>query len=675
MKQTALLICSLLVFGLHAQFDRHYEPLRSQAPIPRNIRTKAYEKTYHEQQRLGEAAVLSEEFIEYGNYQLDQLLRSPNVLFNTELNDYANALLDQLTDDEPELRRRMTVYVLRSSAVNAFTTDRGDLFLNIGLLDRLNDGHELAFILAHELTHTRERHSMEGFTFEVTNELRYADAISKSEQLAKSASFSRAQELEADRAGLQRYLAAGFDPAAPERTLRALAGATEFPDRSVDVDQLLADFGLDHTRLRLPDSTAADKPIIREVVALPLDSNRDRPERETDRYDFGTHPAVDKRVAQVRKILETADTTARRTAVPDFTPLRERAHFELVETLLLEGLYVPALYQAHWLSQRHPDNEWLRTSATYALYGYAQSLLTVNWTPSTYRTGTLGRLLEKMEERDPADLYLAVVREIHLRHRAAPTDVLFRAIFRDVVEDIAFYKAFDPDSVLRISRPELRAELQPILVDVAFQQHLTRGRELRDGYTMEDWETGRRNRTIRKRNAAYRKQRRRGFRLGRDSVIAVAPRALSIDADNGRLMPTKSERAEENLRNGLRRNAERLSVSLELLDPHVRNDAQNIAAYRDTRELLEWIAQVPGGGNLLVPRNHREVVDLQERRAGAPLLFLVKIAQGRRDYVRALVFDPSELRLLMDHDIDTRMGSRRVAMQQILYWILFQINR
>jgi len=79
------------------------------------------------------------------------LLLSGDKLFNDPLTIYVNKVADELLKNEPELRKKIKIYVTKSSDVNAHAFDKGFIFINVGLLAQLENEAQLAFILSHEI--------------------------------------------------------------------------------------------------------------------------------------------------------------------------------------------------------------------------------------------------------------------------------------------------------------------------------------------------------------------------------------------------------------------------------------------------------------------------------------------------------------------------------------------
>ena len=128
--------------------------------------------------------------------------------------------------------------ILNSPAVNAFALPSGQLYVTRGLIALANDTSELASVLSHEMAHVIARHAAirEDQARQVALVSRVVqDVLSDPETgalaLAKSkialASFSRAQEFEADGIGVGIAARAGYDPYGAVRFLTSMGRNAE----------------------------------------------------------------------------------------------------------------------------------------------------------------------------------------------------------------------------------------------------------------------------------------------------------------------------------------------------------------------------------------------------------------------------------------------------------------
>jgi predicted Zn-dependent protease len=135
------------------------------------------------------------------------------------------------SSERPDLRYRVTM--LNSQSINAFALPTGQLYVTRGLVALANDESELASVLAHEMGHVIARHAAireeQARQTALVNRV-VSDVISDPEEgalaLAKSklalASFSRAQEFEADAIGIGIASRAGYDPYGAVRFLTSM---------------------------------------------------------------------------------------------------------------------------------------------------------------------------------------------------------------------------------------------------------------------------------------------------------------------------------------------------------------------------------------------------------------------------------------------------------------------
>ena len=139
--------------------------------------------------------------------------------------------------ERPDMHYQVTI--LNSAAVNAFALPTGQLYVTRGLIALASDTSELASVLSHEMSHVIARHAAirEDQARQVALVSRVVqDVLSDPETgalaLAKSkialASFSRAQEFEADGIGVGIASRAGYDPYGAVRFLTSMGRNAEF---------------------------------------------------------------------------------------------------------------------------------------------------------------------------------------------------------------------------------------------------------------------------------------------------------------------------------------------------------------------------------------------------------------------------------------------------------------
>src|SRR5207245_302272 len=102
------------------------------------------------------------------------------------------------------LRQQLHIYVSKSPNVNAFAFDKGFIFVNVGLLAQLENEAQLAYVLAHEITHIVKKHSITEYieNIKLDNGTSGYERGSYDDRSMAKYRFSKDQESEADREGL-----------------------------------------------------------------------------------------------------------------------------------------------------------------------------------------------------------------------------------------------------------------------------------------------------------------------------------------------------------------------------------------------------------------------------------------------------------------------------------------
>ena len=191
------------------------------------------------------------------------------VMDDVQLNEYLNSVGQRIATYADQSSAPYNFFFVRDSGINAFALPYNFIGINTGLLLATQREDELAGVIAHEIAHVSQRHIIRAIADMKRLALPMAAAMIASTALAAASkeagqaaiastmaasaqhqiSFTRANEQEADRIGMQLLAKAGFDP----------KGMSDFFDRLVrmtgssnaEVPELL----LTHPR---PESRAAD---------------------------------------------------------------------------------------------------------------------------------------------------------------------------------------------------------------------------------------------------------------------------------------------------------------------------------------------------------------------------------------------------------------------------------
>jgi predicted Zn-dependent protease len=158
--------------------------------------------------------------------------RSAPMIDDPEIQAYIQSLGYRLVAESDNAAQTFTFFLINEPTINAFAAPGGYIGANTGLILNSRNESELASVLAHEIAHVTQRHMAR--TFERASQMslpmaaamlgaillttqnpeagRAALAAVQAGQMQAQINFTRANEKEADRVGMQVLEEAGFDP-------------------------------------------------------------------------------------------------------------------------------------------------------------------------------------------------------------------------------------------------------------------------------------------------------------------------------------------------------------------------------------------------------------------------------------------------------------------------------
>ena len=185
---------------------------------------------------------------EVGDAFMRQVRASATLVDDPEVADYVQSLGYSLTSTGGGASTGFNFFVVHEDAVNAFAAPGGWVGVNTGLILASESESELAAVLAHEIAHVTQRHiarsielsersniaALAGLLAAVAIGIANPEAGSAAaatvlgSQAQQQLNFSRTNEQEADRVGIQMLLDAGFDPSAMAGFFEKLQTASRY---------------------------------------------------------------------------------------------------------------------------------------------------------------------------------------------------------------------------------------------------------------------------------------------------------------------------------------------------------------------------------------------------------------------------------------------------------------
>jgi predicted Zn-dependent protease len=170
-----------------------------------------------------------------GRSAMLQLRNAGAVLDDPMLTEYVTLLGSKLASQANDGEHRFEFFVVNDSRINAFAMPGGFIGINSGLILASDNESELAGVLAHEVSHVTQRHIARslydnqrssivsiatmlaalvlGAATDVSGEATQGLMMAGQAAMAqRQLNFTRANEQEADRIGIEVLASAGFDP-------------------------------------------------------------------------------------------------------------------------------------------------------------------------------------------------------------------------------------------------------------------------------------------------------------------------------------------------------------------------------------------------------------------------------------------------------------------------------
>ncbi len=669
-----LTIFLLFSGAIAAQDFNQYQPVVCKGDIPREYITSSTEKYKRDIEKIEKGDLQRKEeksrkrFALETHFVLDDLLQSGMVLFNDELSQYLNEVLAILPQQPVKSgKNKIEVYTLRSTAVNAFATDRGHIFVTLGLLAQLENEAQLAYILAHELSHVENGHSMELFleSEEISQRSGNRKVLRRSvfndDALAKC-TFSKELETEADKQGLASFLKTKYS-IATLNTVYDVLKYSYLPFDDVPFERSV--FQSQH--YRFPESYWLEK-------VKPISD-----EHEYLDNKLSTHPSIGERRRALRAALNDFEDEGRSNYIVSenrFKSVRQIARFELPMLHLHDDELPEAIYTAYLLLREYPESAYLKKCLVKALYLHTKFLNSEDYTTDITHNDMEGEAqqVHHFLDKIPAkEAILLALRHAWQLQQEYPKDQELQPIVADLFVELGEkYKSLsefsgkpEPSEITAppvvdstkteskdLSKYEKIRQQQSkentpggteywrfafaeFLTDTAFAAQYEKG--LAEGKERQEekdfYESAKGKKWLKKQR---KKEDKHGVRLGIDKVVVVNPFFLKLDVrKENAVQYIKTEMGQVNMRELIETAAKPSGLDVVMLDISNLKTSQT-DQFNDIRFLNEWFSEqvnhydltlTPGSNQALVNAIAEKygtdyflwtgVVSLREKNAGA----------------------------------------------------------
>ncbi len=667
--------CSLfLAIGQTAKqdFANNYTPISSSGKIPNEVLATSTSKFKKDLEKVKEEAKSRKErnsrktFVLETNFVLDNLLQSGSIVFNDKITLYLKKVLDKINEKNKD---NVKIYTLRSNAVNAFASARGEIFVTLGLLAQLEDEAQLAFILSHELTHIKEKHSLELFL-----DTEGIGAKSSDKQLLKKSSFddkvlrkcaySKELEKKADEGGIEIIKNSSYDLTDLDGVFDVLKYAyLPFDDIKFSTKMFESD------KYKLPSSVFLEK-------VNPISTE------DKDDDSKSTHPSIKSRRAGMIATLKNFAQKNRKTYLVSeelFTEMREISRFELPVLYLRDEAYPEAFYSAYLLLQKYPNNLFAKKCIAKALYYHSKYInnnmgkeeveVTDNTDKKEKPEGEIHAVHYFFEKMPNKEMTIFAARTICNLYEKNPNDSELKALAEDILYETATHKltlsSFDakkesPATEAKTSETKKEKDknksekMKKVQKTETVSSDYWTGAfdELKGNKNFKDaFENGQKTAKERAEQKEYaeskegkrewekytQKSKKKGLRMGIDKIVVVNPFYLKLDANQkNSLEYIKTEKGQVHFSELIKQIAGKTGVNVDILDVASLSDNE-VEQFNDIRSLNEYFSEQNDRSDLtLTPAIEQEKLDAIAKKYGTKYFLRTGVISLKEDDTQAL---------------------------------------
>jgi Zn-dependent protease with chaperone function len=351
------LLCPITLFGQNAEY---YKPIPADPPSIIAAEAKKIDKRYEtyikqmKSQYKGKLGVSMAAQLKEGKDYLKQNIQDGQFVFDHDIYRYVCSVFEKICNGNDINPGDYHILLRRSPELNAACYPDGTFILNIGLFYYLDNEHEFAAVIAHELAHKLLKHweRRSEYKFSMENDPKYQAELKqiKSQknnrydkafdvfrgQLYANMNVRRSYEFEADSLG---YLLLRKSPFKSQAVFHALdfmvqADSFEFLQISEETFRTIfstPDLTFKDSWLTIEDMSAYDYSLYKEKL---------------DKDSLSSHPETKERLDYLTRVFPDITESERLEADKEYTRYNEMSVMEIVPSLYQQKAYGSALHAA-----------------------------------------------------------------------------------------------------------------------------------------------------------------------------------------------------------------------------------------------------------------------------------------------------------------------------------------
>ncbi len=354
--------------------------------IPAEILSGIRSRLSAQKKKIAEGKIYKASFVaNLYEKQTEELIKFYNDdYFITEgpLFHYLDDILQTILKNNPQLPNEVRIFPFRSSAPNALTFWDGTIGFTLGLLAKMENEDQIAFVICHEMAHYYANHHFKGIqeytrtNFDPVLEKQLKtikqgqyETYTKYKELMKQLGFSfsrhsRKHEIEADSLGLTYLMRTSFGYAGSYQVMSILDSVEEKSFQTkIDIEKYFQfeKYPFKKAWLKYEKSSFAHK----------------SPDDEFGNSDtMRTHPDCKKRLTRLRQQVASSYSYVREAPATNSTialSVAKRSAFEMIESEYHFKNYGKALYFSLETLEQYPKSKFISAMVGMNMFRIYQS--------------------------------------------------------------------------------------------------------------------------------------------------------------------------------------------------------------------------------------------------------------------------------------------------------------
>lgn len=588
MNLKLILFFSLFVNLNVAECQVVFKPLLSSGEIPTDFTLTPYNKVLLNDKSTNVIQLNKTErktiqrFNLETNYINDFLYRSGRLSINTEVDLYLNQIAAYLLRNNDKLRASINIYTLKSAEYNASAAHNGNIYINIGLLAKIENEAQLAFIIAHEIMHYVHNDNLEGYIeeYKIDNNKDEYKKISYDEALLKKSTYSKTQEFRADSAALIKlFIKTDYSLNAINEGFKNILYSYHNCNRNNKTFCLKENLGIN-----IPDSL-----LLQEVEPIVFNENYND--------SLSTHPNIHSRVERVKKLIDKRPSGNKQYIVSkeSFAHMQKIATTELLHINIQQQQYEDAICNSLLLPDYKKNDTISQLSNGIALmqlayYKYNNDFDAIHKIYKDVRgeAQQVYYLFEKLDKKEMAFLSLIYNYKIKYKHGDIAN---INSTISKCVSLIAMDLNMSLEDIISYSIEEntfLSNELNTLLNYRYFKEQFSYYKKQKEAdlALKEELISNKAKREAILKEAKINKKK--GFALGIDTLVVINP--IYYNSEGSRHALKRSDQKRFKLINSLNLNAKKIGLELTILDLKLF-DENDMDKYNDYCLLSNWFSE------------------------------------------------------------------------------------